>query len=396
MQSQPESEWSYSNANPGSYTSSVPRSTTDPGQYALAGGNTLPSSNGTTYSGQIPSRVPSFDAPGLPYAGAVPRQSFPLQFSSNLDVVPSQYTQQRAGHGMPYLTSQGTTTNYSSLEYPQHWTSLSPNTRSLPGGYTFDPDLPSTYHSSSTPFMPSSGLTYPSGMTESGSIFPGLSPLASHLPYSGPSRNLPNPAGFQTPYNGSIGSVPEHDVGLDTYPQNLTSRSSISSATRDAINASEASSSTASSSPSEMQRSLGTGFSGLPYSSHGDSNASTTNLASSSILRRESNGENYMTSNAGTQSSQAGNSQLPILNSSYGLTSMPGGFGTGNNSVIPVSPGRSTVPGQLRPSLHHPQPQHSASQDMPPILKSNFDSNSSEPGRSSKSKIKGQKIHGKR
>jgi len=392
LQSPPETEWPYSTSTSTAYSAAVPRITTDPGQYALASGNMLPPSTGASYSMQVPvpSRIQTFDMSNTPYTTTLPRQSLPVNYSSSGETVSSQYGLQPPRHGLPLQMSQGSTANYSQVEFPSQWT-LSSHSRPLSSSHTFETDVPSSYQSTGMPYMQSSGLSYPTGAPESASVFPGLSPLASNLPYNGPSRTLPNPASVQSSLHGSCSSIQESDCGLDTYQQHLTNRN-----WRDAINASEGSNSTGSSSPSDNHRSSNVAYSNLTYSSHVGSNASVSTLPSGGISRRTSNEESYTTANSGAQANPHGNGYLPNLNSPYSMQSMHGSFGVQNDPVNSMTSAGTVLGSPVPPSIHHPQPQHSSPQDTASILRGTFDTKSEGPRKGSNSKPKVQKAHGKR
>lgn len=393
MQATPESEWPYATPTSAAYASAVPRITTDPDQYALAGSNMLPPSTGAPFSIQVPSRAQPFDGSSTPYTSGIPRQNYPMNYSSGVEAMPSQYGMQPTRHGPPVQMSQAPTSSFSAAELSPNWSSLPSTARPLPNTYAFETEVPSSYQSTTVPYVPSNGFAYPAGASEASSIFPGMSPLASNLPYSGASRTLPHPTTVHSSLHSGCGSVLESDGGVDTYPQHPTSRSSISSAARDAISVSEESSSTASSSPSDTHRTSTTGYGNLTYSSHAGSNASTVGLPSGDVTRRTSNGGTYTNASSGIQANLLGSSQLPHLNSSYGIQGMQGGFGGHSGLTNAMAAGGSTV-GGLPPDIHHPQPQYSRSQDMPSVLRSTFESSSTQ--RRPNSKSKGRKVPGKR
>ena len=394
MQSPPEPDWPYSSTSSAGFPAAGHRSTTDPGQYALAGGSMLPPSTVNSYSVQAPARAQALDASSTPYTAGFPRQPFSVNYPS-LDPASSQYGLQSTRHGFPLQMSHAPPTNYPSAEYSPQWTSLASHSRPLPSTYSFETEVPSSYQSTELSYGSHGGLPYAAGATESTSVFPGLSPLASTLPFSGPSRTLPNPTNVQSSYSGSGTPILESDSGLGSYSQHLASRNPISIAARDAINASEGSNSTASSSPSDTHRSSNAGYGNHSYSSQVGSNASASSLPSGGVSRRVSNEETYAIARAGAQPSHSGNSHLPNLNSTYGIQNMPGAFAAQNEPIRSMTSGGSML-GGLPSNIHQPLAQHSRSQDMPPILKGTFDLTSRGARRRSNSRSKGQKQQGKR
>ena len=354
----------------------------------------LPPSTGNSYSMQVPGRAQAFDASGTPYATSFSRQSFSMSYP-NVDAASSQYAVHPTRHGLPLQMSQAPPSNYPSADYPSHWASLGSHSRPVQSSYSFDAEVPPSYHSTELSYGQHGGLPYTAGATDSTSVFPGLSPLASTLPFSGASRILPNPVNIQSSYSSSGTPILEGDGALDAYPQHPACRSSIGIATRDAVNASEGSNSTASSSPSDTHRSSNAGYGNNSYSSQVGSNASASSLPSGGLSRRVSNEEAYTIARSGAQSAQAGNSHLSNLNSTYSIQSVPGGFANQNDPVRSMTSGGS-ISGGLPRSIHQPLPQHSRSQDMPPILKGTFDLTSRGPRRRSNSRSKGQKQQAKR
>ncbi|KAL6714064.1 hypothetical protein ACLMJK_008558 [Lecanora helva] len=395
LQSTPEPEWPYSATTSAGFPSAVPRSTTDPGQYALAGGSMLSPSTNIPLTIQASGRAPNLDTSSMAYGTTIPRQSFSSQFPPSLDSTSSQYGLQPSRHGPPFQLSQAAPANFSTAEYSSQWNSIPANSRPVPSSYPFEAEIAPSYQSTEIPYLPQSGLSYSTGGAESSSIFPGLSPLASTLPFNGSGRILPNPTNVPGSMHNSSGPLIDNEVGLDNYAQQFAGRGSISSATRDVINASEGSQSTASSSPSETHRSgSNAGQGSLAYSSYVGSNASASSLPSGSLSRRMSNEEICNTGRSGLHPAQPSHSHLPNLGSSYNLQGMQGTFAAQNSSVNSLASGRSML-GSVPEDIHHPQPQ-SSSHDMPSILRSTLDTTSGDPRRRSNSKSKGHKFQGKR
>ena len=350
----------------------------------------LPLSNAIPYPIQTPNRLQGFDLSGSPFAARLPRQPFHMSYQPSGDGLSSHYGLQQPRHGLPLHISEAQTTNYTTTEIPQ-WNSICPTSRSLYSNYGFGSEAPSNYQSAAEPYMPSSGLAYQTGATETASGFPGLSPLVASLP----SRTLPDPTSMQSSLQGSCSSIQETECGLENFPQHLPSRSSISSATRDAINASEGSSSTASSSPSDTQRGLSAAYGNLAFSSHIGSDASASSLPSGNLSRQMSD-ENYGSTNSRIHTAHSGGGYVSNLDSSYNMQSLQENFASQSDPVNTMSSAESTSCGPLPPTMHHPQPQHSESQDRPPILRGSFDTRLEVSQSRANSKSKGQKVVGKR
>ena len=385
LHSPPESEWPYSTPISAAYPSTMPRITTDPDQYALGTGSILTSPSGGPYSMQLPTRGQSFD--NSPYSTSLPRQSFSTQYHTG-----TQYGSQPPRHGLPIQISQPPTTSYSTADFSPPWNSLSTNTRSSSTTYAFQTEIPSSYQSTVIPYLPNGGLSFSAGSTEPSSMFPGLSPLASSLPYSGPNR-VPNPASTHS-------LLQNDDNGLSTYLPQVTDRGSISTAPRDIIQASESSSSTASSSPSETNyRGSNAGYGNLNCSPQGRTPTGTSGCPCGDHPSRITDDGSYTTANpnSGIGAFQQGSHRLPNINLPYGVQTMHTGFGILGNSVNPMASGGSLSDGsQLPPSIHHPQPQHSNSHDMPPVLRSMLNTKPRETQKRADPKAKGQPPQRKR
>lgn len=370
----------------------------------------IAASTAAPYPVQTASRSQPFnDNSSAAYPATLARQSFPLNYQASMDThVSGQYGLQRPNHSLPMQMSQTPTINYSGPEFSQHWTPLSSNGRSMSNNFSFDPDVSSSYQSSAFPYLPTSGPSYPTATSETSSFFPGLSPLAPNLPYNSFNRTLPNPASVQSSLPSSNGSSNEKDNGMGLFQQHLdkssepwdtvtgTTRSSVSSAAQDPISASEPASSNSSSSPSDTNESSNLGYDHLSHSSRVSSDVDTSGLLSGNISRRMSNEDIYPTSTSRIQSNQDGSSQLPNLNSSFNVRGIHGVFGVQEDTLNSINTGASLVSGQIPPSIHHPQPQHSASHDVLPILRGSFDTKSHDPRRPSNLNAKGHKSHGKR
>jgi len=368
----------------------------------------LPPSTAAPYPVQATSRAQPFnDMASASYAPTAQfRPYIPMGYQTGMDSMSSQYSSQPSRQGMPLQMSQPLTGNYSAPEPSQHWTTLSATSRPLPSNYEFDAEASSNYQSSAFQYLPTSGVSYPTGSTEASLVFPGLSPLASSLPYNSTNRTLPHPVSVQSSLHSSSESTQESDARLGPFQQHLdktnepwdlgvgTSRSSVSSVAQDPISTSGPASSTSSSSPSDSHSGPNNGYDNLAYSSHIGSDAGASGIPSGGVSRRISDEDGFQTTASGIPSNHSGR-QLSNLTSSFNIQGIHAGFGMQGNSVNSMaSPGSlASTQGQL--SIHHPQPHHSAAHDMPPILRGSFNSKSREPRRPSNSNPRGLKSHGK-
>ena len=396
-----ESEWQYATPVSTAYAAAaVPRITTDPGQYALTSGNVIPPATAAHLPVQTAGRAQPFgEFSGAPYAVSATRQPPPMNYQIGTDTLSFQHNVQPR-HGLPLSMPQTSAPSYPSGDYSQQWTPLTMNSRSFSNNYTFDMDPATPYGSTAMSYMQSSGLSFQAGPSEASPVFPGLSPLGSCLPYSGPNRTLPNPTSVQNALHNNYIPTLETDSGLSVLPQRLgeggivTSQSSVGSVRQDNGNVSEASSSSTSS-PSETHRSSNADYGTLTYSSHFGSNASASSLPSGGIPRRMSNEEGFVTTHPGMQSCHLGTNQLSNLTSSYNMQVMQGGFGIQEGTVNPTATGESASSGQSSSNILHPPQQHAATQ-APTVLRSTYDGKSQDSRKPSKSKLKGQKGRGVR
>lgn len=390
LQSAPEPEWPYSAPASAALASGAPRITSDPSQYALANATMLPPSTSTAYSVQSNSRAQPFnDVSSAPYAPtAQSRPCIPMNYPTCIESMSSHYGMQTSRHGMALQISQAPAATYSTAELSQHWTPLSSTNRPLLNNYTFDTETPPNYLSSAFTYLPSSGIAYPTGSTEVSSVFPGLSPLASSLPYNGTNRILPNPASGHSSLHSNAGSTQESDGILGSFQQHIektnepwnlgggSARGSVGSTAQDHINTSEPASSTSSSSPSDTHGASRNGYDNLAYPSHIESDASASRIISGGASRRTNNENCFDATTSGPLSNNPGRSQLLNLNSSFNMHGLRGGFGVQGEPVISTG---SFVNNQLAPSIRHSQPQHSAVHDLPPTLRGSVSSKPLEP-----------------
>ena len=292
---------------------------------------------------------------------------------------------------------QGHTPSYSALEYPQQWDSFSSHGRPNSHGLLYDQD-PSRYESSTVSYMTSTGTSVPNVAAEGSSIFPGLSPLVSHLPAHGGNRTLPYPISIQPSFDSSNGSIQAGDGSAGLYQQHLetaTSQGSVSSASQDAISAIGQGSSTSSSSPSETQEN--STFSYTPIAHRSPSGPGENPLGFHSVgISTTSNIDGYPTDFISSiQSNQRANSELPRLNATFD------GYGGHRGSHPPdrtLESGMSIRNGNVydahgRPRILQPQPRRSPSYDL---LKSSFEGSDQHPAKVRKSSGHGRRSDGKR
>lgn len=334
------------------------------------------------------------------------RPYVPMGYQTGMDSAHPQYGSQPSRQGIPLQLSQPLTVNYSAAELSQHWTPLSTTARPLHSNYALDAEASSNYQSSAYPYQPTSGISYPTGPTEASSVFPGLSPLASSLPYNGTNRTLPNPVSVQSSLHNSSGSTHESNAGLGPFQQHLdttseswdlavgTSRSSVSSATQDPISTSGPASSTSSSSPSDSHGVPNNAYDNLTYPSHVGSDVSASSIPSGGVPRRISAEDSFQTMASGISSNHSGRNQLSNLNSPFNIQGMHAGFGMHGSSVTPMASTGSLVSNHGPPSIHHPQPHYSAAHDMRPIIRSSFNPKSQDSRRPLISNTRGPKSQG--
>lgn len=360
------------------------------------------------YSVQATSRAqPLNDMASASYAPiAQLRPYVPVGYQTGIDSIHSQYGSQPSRQGIPLQMSQPLPVNYSAGELSQHWTPLSTTSRPLSSNYTLDAEASSNYQASALPYLPSSGISYSTGPTEPSSVFPGLSPLASSLPYNGTNRTLPNPVSVQSSLHNSSGLTQESDAGLGSFQQNLnktsepwdlavgTSRSSVSSATQDPVSTSGPASSTSSSSPSDSHGLPTNSYDTLTYPSHIVSDVAASSIASSGVSRRMSTEDGFQTMASGISSNYSGRSQLSNLNSPFTIQGMHAGFGMHGNSATSMASTNALVSHHGPPSIHHPQPHYSAAHDMRPTIRSSFHPKSQDSRRPPNPNTRGPKSQG--
>ena len=371
----------------------------------------LPSSSAAAYSTQpLTGPQPFNDVSNAGYSTGTHRVAFPSNFQSTDTHMPHQYqyVPQPTRPGMPYPMSQAPSANFSaSSAFDPQWGAMSSNTRRLSSSSTIDANIPSSYQSPAYPYLPSSGASYATGTSEASTVFPGLSPLASNLPYSSSNRTLPNPTNGSSMLHSSNSPLHEEEGSLGFYSghvdknhgswdiPSVTSRGSVSSAAQDPISASELASNTSSSSPTNTPDGSIIGFGHPSRLSQVGSDASISALNSGNVSRRMSGDDDYTATAPSLQSSHSGNGHFSNLDPTFNMQSMHGGFGLQEDNVTPMNPTSSTVSTQLPPSILHPQPQYNASLDVPSVLRGSPET-SLQGQRSSHAKARGLRSHGMR
>ena len=244
--------------------------------------------------------------------------------------------------------------------------------------------------------MTSTGTSVPNVAAEGSSIFPGLSPLVSHLPAHGGNRKLPYPISIQPSFDSSNGSIQAGDGTAGLYQQHLetaTSQRSVSSASQDAISATGQGSSTSSSSPSETQET--STFSYNPITHRSPSGSGENPLGFHSVdISTTSHMDGYTTdSMSSIRSNQHANSELPRLNSTID------GYGGHRGSQPPdrtLESGMAIRSGKVydpHGRILQPKPRPSPSCDL---LKGAFEGSDHHPAKVRKSSGHGRRSDGKR
>lgn len=391
MQSPPESEWPYSVPTPTTYASSVPRITSDPSQYALANGNMLSPSTTAPYLGQGSGRSPSYsEMSSIQYPVAPSRRLFASNYYTSLDSNIHQYDMQPSRNGYPLQMSQTPSPGFSNTDLSHHWTPLPSNNRHLCHNLGFDQDVSSSYEPSTYLYSATTAAPLPAVTTEGSSIFPGLSPLGTHLPsHGGANRILPNPTSLHSSLDSSNGSAQEGDSEMGILQRQSrdswdlgrvitgTSQGSVSSAAPGSISASGPPSSNASSSPGDT---TGFGYISMTHSSADEPVANNSGFHTAPNSITMSNTENSTTS--GAQSNLLVDSQLPDRNSSFNLYGMHGSFAANG---LQASEG-ALANCQSHSRVLQPQPRYSPSYDL---LSGSFDTNPQRARKILKSNAKG-------
>ena len=332
------------------------------------------------------------DNSSVPYPSAQARPSFPTNFSTNYN---GQFGMQRSLQGPPLQVSRAPTSNYPALDYSPQWNPLPPHGRPTSHTLLYDQD-PSRYENSAVSYMTSTGGSAPNVAAEASSVFPGLSPLVSHLPAHGGNRTLPDPMTIHSSFDSSAGSIQASDGEVNLYQQHLetgASQVSVSSSSQDTISAIGQGSSTPSSPHSETQEMSGFGYIPMTHTSPSASSETTSGFHSMDTANTSNVGSYAASPTPAIPSSQHSNSQLPSLNSPFdGL----GGHKIPSDKT--PDPSMAIRNGSVydphgRPRILQPQPQRSPSYDL---LKGPFDGSGKHPAKVLKSNGHGRRPDGKR
>lgn len=358
--------------------------------------------------GQASGRAQSFhDMSNSLYSAAPSRQSYPSGYYGNLEN-PSfqQYDMQPTRQGYPLQLSQAPAPSYSASDPSSNWVPLSTTSRSQYNSLNYDQDVSSSYAPSTYRYLATTGAPASTMAPERSSVFPGLSPLVTHLPVHGTNRVLPIPTSLHSSYDGGSVSAQEGGGEMGLFQQHLdkssdswdlgrvttgTSQGSVSSAVQDAICASGSASSTSSSSPSDTQELTNFGYISMTQPSPIESTAGSSGYHSGDTSTTLNTDRYSGTTISDIQSSRHRSSQLPNLNAPL---SYYGTSGAARNSVNPVTTNGLLRSGQAAPRILQPQPQpRHSSYDL---LRSSHDVNPHSRGRILKSNVNSHQSRGTR
>ena len=369
----------------------------------------LPSSSTTTYPMQSSIGSPPYnDANSDAYSNSTPRVALPTNFQATNAHLSSQYVPNSNRHGMPFHMPQAPNAGIpASSAFAPQWNTVSPNGRQMASNLAFDPNLQSSYQPSAYTYMPSSGASYGTSVSEVSTGFPGLSPLASHLPYNSNNRTLPNPASIPSTLPNSNSPLQENEGSLGFYPGQLdkfnggwdlssgTSRGSVSSAAQDPISASELASNTSSSSPTLTPDGSSIGYGHPSRLSQVESDGSISALHPRNFPARMNDNDDYTSIAPNLQPNRAGSNDFSNLGPTYNLQSVHGNFGLQDNSMELMNPQSSTISSQLPTSILHSQPRYSTTLGASSAPRKSPEA-SSQGRKPSHNKVKGLRSHGMR
>lgn len=325
----------------------------------------------------------------VPYSTAQARPPFLTNYPTSYN---GQYDMQRPLQGPSLQMSQAPTPTYPTLDYSQQWNPLPSNGRPTSHTLPYDQD-PSRYETSTVSYT---GASVSNVAAEGSSIFPGLSPLVTHLPAHSGNRTLPVPMSINSSFDSSSGSMQGSEGGAGLYQQHLetgTSQGSVSSASQDAVSATGHGSSTSSSSPSETQEISTLCYIPMAHTSPSASSENTSCFQSMDSSTTSNVGSYAASPTSAIQSSQHSNNQLPSLNSPFD------GYGAHRGSRAPDrDSGVATRNGNVydphgHPRILQPQPRRSPSNQL---LKGSFEGSGKHPAKVLKSNGHGRRPDGKR
>lgn len=329
-----------------------------------------------------------------PYSTTQARPPLPTSYPTSYN---TQYDMQRSLQGPPIQMSQAPTPNYPALNYSQQWNPLPLNGRSTSHTLLYDQD-PSRYENSTVPYVTSTGASVPNVAAEGSSIFPGLSPLVTHLPAHSGSRTLPAPMNIHSSFDSGNGPMQGSDGDAGLYHQHLetgTSQGSASSASQDAISATGQGSSTSSSSPNETHDMSTFGYISMARTSPSASSGKTSGFHSTDTSTPSNIGSYAASPTSAIQPNQHSNSQLPSLNPPFdGHDGRRGSHAPDRalDSGVATRNGNAYDP-HGRPRILQPQPRRSPSYDL---LKGSFEASGKHPAKVLKSNGHGRRPDGKR
>ncbi|MCJ1453844.1 hypothetical protein MMC28_004193 [Mycoblastus sanguinarius] len=388
LRSSSEPDWTYAAPCPPNHPSSTGRITSDPSQYAFANASIIPTTT-SPYSGQAQfgRAQPLTDISSAPYAAAPPRPSFP-SYQPNFDPNLSHpYGTQPPQHACPLQTSQPPASPYANHDLDHHWTPLRSNPGAISNNSILDHDVSSRYVPSAFAYMASTGASAPAVTADGPSMFPGMSPLAIHLPTHGTNRILPNPGIMHPSFDINGDPIREHEgAGPSTAPRRPstfkysepwglaritsgTSQGSVSSASTDAISASGPASTISSSSPTDSHEATTFGYIPLGHSSPDASGQRASAFNAGNLQTTMSPMESY--------ASATSHSQFPALNAPFDFYGMEGTVRQTNGSTDDLAHSQVTaVPGH-RPRVLRPQPRYPSAYE--PLPRGPFEASAQNP-----------------
>ena len=324
------------------------------------------------------------DISSVPYSNAQARPSFHTNYPPSFS---GQFDMQRPVQGTHVQISQAPTPI--TLDYSQQWNPVPSHGRQTSHTLLYDQD-PSRYDGS---YITHTGASVQNVVAEGSSVFPGLSPLVTHLPAHGGNRTLPVPMNIHSSFDSSNGSMQGSVGEAGLYQQHLEtgpSQRSVSSASQDVMTATGQSSST-SSSPSENQE-----MSALDFISIAQTSPNASSETTSGFHFMDTSNTNNVGSYAASPRSvdQHSNSQLPSLNSpfdGYSGHRGPNAPDRAPDSAMAIRNGHVYDP-HGRPRILQPQPRRSPSYDL---LKGSFEGSGKHPAKVLKANGHGRRPDGK-
>lgn len=325
------------------------------------------------------------DVPGTSYLGGYSRHPFPETFNNVSQT-------QRLQLNPPCNTTHALTSTYADQDVTPGWTSLPATSVQTPGGWFCDENIPPGYGSSSPTHLTSSGSNLPALKAGEPSRFPGLSPLATHLPKQANDndRILPNPARLRSSLsnNHSLTHASSSDIptnfslptGKDSDTWDLdrghseTSHGSMASCSRGTTR-------TSASSPDDVNDAPSFGYT-QNYICSGASTGGYSAIAPTTVDPTTT----LLTSTAsGTSNNLYRYSGLPTLNAPSNFPSYPMASRKEMGSTIgSMGAEVSTKHGQR---ILQPKPRHSRSHEA--SLSGKFEASAKQPRKSSKGSCEG-------